>query len=408
MTISIKEEILLIIQARMNSSRLPGKVLADICGKPCLQHVLERVSQSNKVNNIVVATTTNPVDNPVVDLCNQLGYKTFCGDENDVLGRLYGAAEIEEAVTIVRITADCPMIDPDVIDEVISTFLINNHDYVSNTIKRTYPDGLDVEVMSIDALREAHKKATAPFLREHVTPYITGKRPDLGSGDFSIGHVEFVDDFSYIRWTLDTKEDLHRIRALVSKLPEDYHWLQALSIAKRRTDLSGSVFNKKLTGEISLRLAIASDVDILFEWVNTPSSLINKVKNNALIEWSDHQNWFNKRLSNTNVRIWIVEQDEQAIGQVRVEYVNDKLLIDIFIDSLYRGKSYGLTALKLLMEQCQVVYPDVPLCAVVKSENLPSLHLFRQAGFHESRVEENIFYFVYKYSNDIAEGYDGN
>ena len=164
MTISIKEEILLIIQARMNSSRLPGKVLADICGKPCLQHVLEKVSKSKKVNNIVVATTTNPVDNPVVDLCNQLGHKTFCGDENDVLGRFYEAAEIEEALTIVRITADCPMIDPDVIDEVISTFLINNHDYVSNTIKRTYPDGLDVEVMSIDALSEANKKATAPFL----------------------------------------------------------------------------------------------------------------------------------------------------------------------------------------------------------------------------------------------------
>lgn len=238
--------LVVVIQARMTSSRLPEKVLADICGKPSLQIMFERISSSASVDKVVVATTINTSDDPIVKLCNKLGYKTFRGGEFDVLARVLQAAESENAEVVVRLTADCPMIDPGVIDEIVTAFSINKHDYLSNTIERTYPDGLDVEVMSINALREAHNKAVAPFLREHVTPYISGKRPDLGAGDFRIGQIRFASDFSHIRWTLDTKEDLQRIRSLVSKLPEDYHWLQALSIATREPDLLGSTLMDKL------------------------------------------------------------------------------------------------------------------------------------------------------------------
>ena len=395
-----------IIQARMTSSRLPEKVLADICGKPSLQIMLERISMSTSVGKVVVATTINTSDDPIVKLCNKLGYKTFRGDEFDVLGRILQAAESENAEVVVRLTADCPMIDPGVIDEVVTTFSINNHDYLSNTIERTYPDGLDVEVMSINALREAHKKAVAPFLREHVTPYISGKRPDLGAGDFRIDQIRFAADFSHIRWTLDTKEDLQRIRSLVSKLPEDYHWLQALSIATREPDLLGSTIDGQTTEVLSLRLTVASDVKLLFEWVNTPSSLKNKEKSSAPIEWSAHQNWFNKRLNNPNVRIWIVERNKQAIGQARVEYNNNKLFIDIFIDSLFRGNDYGLKTLKLLIKQCQVIYPDVHLHAIIKNENHPSLNLFRRANFQEVSNDGHgeISYFIYTNSNNIVRG----
>ena len=395
-----------IIQARMTSSRLPEKVLADICGKPSLQIMLERISMSTSVGKVVVATTINTSDDPIVKLCNKIGYKTFRGDEFDVLGRILQAAESENAEVVVRLTADCPMIDPGVIDEVVTTFSINNHDYLSNTIERTYPDGLDVEVMSINALREAHKKAVAPFLREHVTPYISGKRPDLGAGDFRIDQIRFAADFSHIRWTLDTKEDLQRIRSLVSKLPEDYHWLQALSIATREPDLLGSTIDGQTTEVLSLRLTVASDVKLLFEWVNTPSSLKNKEKSSAPIEWSAHQNWFNKRLNNPNVRIWIVERNKQAIGQARVEYNNNKLFIDIFIDSLFRGNDYGLKTLKLLIKQCQVIYPDVHLHAIIKNENHPSLNLFRRANFQEVSNDGHgeISYFIYTNSNNIVRG----
>ncbi|MBT6471022.1 MAG: NTP transferase domain-containing protein, partial [Candidatus Marinimicrobia bacterium] len=304
---------LAIVQARMTSSRLPGKVLSDICGKPSLQRMLERINMASSIDKVVVATTINTSDDLIVELCEKLKVDIFRGDEDDVLGRFCGAAEVAEAEIVIRLTADCPMIDPDVIDEVVSAFSIYNHDYLSNTIDRTYPDGLDIEVMSIDALREAHKKAVAPFLREHVTPYISGRRPDLGAGDFRVGQIRFVADFSHIRWTLDTKEDLQRIRSLVSKLPEDYRWLQALSIATQEPDLLGNMIDGQTTEVLSLRLAVISDVKLLFEWVNTPSSLKNKEKSSAPIEWSSHQNWFNKRLNNPNVRIWIVEQNKQAI-----------------------------------------------------------------------------------------------
>ena len=400
---------LAIVQARMTSSRLPGKVLSDICGKPSLQRMLERINMASSIDKVVVATTINASDNLIVELCEKLKVDIFRGDEDDVLGRFCGAAEVAEAEIVIRLTADCPMIDPDVIDEVVSAFSIYNHDYLSNTIDRTYPDGLDIEVMSIDALREAHKKAVAPFLREHVTPYISGRRPDLGAGDFRVGQIRFVADFSHIRWTLDTKEDLQRIRSLVSKLPEDYRWLQALSIATQEPDLLGNMIDGQTTEVLSLRLAVASDVKLLFEWVNTPSSLKNKEKSSAPIEWSDHQNWLNKRLNNPNVRIWIVERSKQAIGQARVEYDNNKLLIDVFIDSLFRGNDYGLTALKLLIKQCQVTYPGVPLHAIIKNENYPSLNLFRRADFQEvsSDGHGHMSYFIYTNSNNIVEKSNG-
>ena len=397
---------LAIVQARMTSSRLPGKVLSDICGKPSLQRMLERINMASSIDKVVVATTINTSDDLIVELCEKLKVDIFRGDEDDVLGRFCGAAEEAEAEIVIRLTADCPMIDPDVIDEVVSAFSIYNHDYLSNTIERTYPDGLDVEVMSINTLREAHKKAVAPFLREHVTPYISGKRPDLGAGDFRIDQIRFAADFSHIRWTLDTKEDLQRIRSLVSKLPEDYRWLQALSIATREPDLLRNMIDGQTTEVLSLRLAVASDVKLLFEWVNTPSSLKNKEKSSAPIEWSSHQNWFNKRLNNPNVRIWIVERNKQAIGQVRVEYDNNKLLIDIFIDSLFRGNDYGLKTLKLLIKQCQVIYPDVHLHAIIKNENHPSLNLFRRANFQEVSNDGHgeISYFIYTNSNNIVRG----
>jgi spore coat polysaccharide biosynthesis protein SpsF len=400
---------LAIVQARMTSSRLPGKVLSDICGKPSLQRMLERINMASSIDKVVVATTINASDNLIVELCEKLKVDIFRGDEDDVLGRFCGAAEVAEAEIVIRLTADCPMIDPDVIDEVVSAFSIYNHDYLSNTIDRTYPDGLDIEVMSIDALREAHKKAVAPFLREHVTPYISGRRPDLGAGDFRVGQIRFVADFSHIRWTLDTKEDLQRIRSLVSKLPEDYRWLQALSIATREPDLLRNMIDGQTTEVLSLRLAVASDVKLLFEWVNTPSSLKNKEKSSAPIEWSDHQNWLNKRLNNPNVRIWIVERSKQAIGQARVEYDNNKLLIDIFIDSLFRGNDYGLKALKLLIKQCQVTYPGVPLHAIIKNENYPSLNLFRRAGFQEVSNDGCGYTscFIYTSANNIMEESNG-
>jgi len=223
----------------MTSTRLPGKVLADIDGRPALEGMLSRVRRAVRAGHIVVATTVNAADDPVARLCEELGVIVHRGDEMDVLSRYIEAATAVDADIIVRLTGDCPMIDPDIIDQALQIYLEDSFDYVSNGIQRTYPDGLDVEVFSRHSLEVAGREATHPFLREHVTPFIRGTCPQYGAGDFRIGHCKFEADLSHIRWTLDTGKDLERIRRLVKMLPDSYTWLHALSVATRYPELLG-------------------------------------------------------------------------------------------------------------------------------------------------------------------------
>lgn len=218
-----------IVQARMTSTRLPGKVLADIGGKPALQRMVERLAPSRHIDRLVVATTALPSDDPVVALCARLGVGCFRGDEQDVLGRYVAAARAFDADPVVRLTADCPMHDPEVVDAAIALFLQGGFDHVSNAVRRTYPDGLDVEVMSRAALEKAGREAAHPFLREHVTTYIRGSKPEYGHGDFRLGHLLNDVDFSRLRWTVDRPEDLARIRRFFAALPDGFSWREALA-----------------------------------------------------------------------------------------------------------------------------------------------------------------------------------
>ena len=227
-----------IIQARMTSTRLPGKIMADIGGKPLLKRMLDRVRRATKLNKIIVATTVNSADDVAAKLCTDEDVDVFRGSEHDVLDRFHGAAQAAGAISVVRLTADCPMIDPQLIDEVVSRYSHGDCDYASNAIERTYPDGLDVEVFSRAALDEAQAKANHPYLREHVTPYIHGNS-DYGSGNFRRAAVTYAADFSHIRWTVDRPDDLERVRELFHLLPENFTWLQALSVATRYPSLLG-------------------------------------------------------------------------------------------------------------------------------------------------------------------------
>ncbi|HUS96970.1 MAG TPA: glycosyltransferase family protein, partial [Hyphomicrobiaceae bacterium] len=159
-----------IIQARMTSTRLPGKVLAEFAGQPMLSYMLDRVRRAQSLDGILIATTLNHTDDPVVDLCHEVGVAVFRGSEADVLGRYAAAAADAQADTIVRLTADCPLIDPHLIDQAVSTFREGGFDYLSNSIQLSYPDGLDVEVFTRSALARANAEANLPFHREHVTP----------------------------------------------------------------------------------------------------------------------------------------------------------------------------------------------------------------------------------------------
>jgi len=164
--------IIAIIQARMGSSRFPGKTLADLAGRPMLSRVVERVSQSRAIDKVVVATSIAVGDDPIAEFCAKEGVLCFRGSEDDVLDRFYRAAKEHGADVVVRITADCPLIDAAVIDRVVERFQSGDCDYASNVLHYTYPDGLDTEVFSMAALAEAWREAKKPSEREHVTPYL--------------------------------------------------------------------------------------------------------------------------------------------------------------------------------------------------------------------------------------------
>ena len=219
-----------IVQARMNSSRLPGKVLMDINGKTSLQRMIERIKKSRLLNEIIIATTQNKEDFEIIEQCKSLRLKYFAGDENDVLDRFFKASQKFNVKNIIRLTADCPMHDHQVIDAIIQVYKNNNYDYVSNVIKRTFPDGLDVEVFNFESLKEAQINAKDKIHREHVTTYIRGNLKGLESGNFKIFNVENDIDFSSFRWTLDNENDLKNIRFFFKNLPESFSWQDALQL----------------------------------------------------------------------------------------------------------------------------------------------------------------------------------
>ncbi|HVM94273.1 MAG TPA: aminotransferase class III-fold pyridoxal phosphate-dependent enzyme [Terriglobales bacterium] len=198
-----------IIQARMGSSRLPGKSLAEVEGRPMLWHVIERVKRACLIDRVVVATSTAKADDAIEATCRDMGVTCYRGSENDVLDRYYMAARAERAPQVVRITADCPLIDPEVVDRVVRRFQRGDVDYATNAMVRTYPDGLDTEVFSFSALERAWHEANKTSEREHVTPY-------LRMGKFRTANVECdsVTLYQHYRWTVDEAEDLDFIRAV--------------------------------------------------------------------------------------------------------------------------------------------------------------------------------------------------
>ena len=221
-------KVVAIIQARMGANRLPGKVLEDLAGQPMLARVVHRTRLAKTLNAIVVATTTQAADDVIVNLCETHGWPFFRGNEEDVLDRYYNAASAFEADIVIRITSDCPFIEPEIIDRLIGEFLTYypEIDYVSNTLIRSFPQGLDVEVISFDALRKAWQEDDNPAWREHVTPYIW-RQPDK----FGIRNFANDIDYSYMRWTVDTIEDLNFARKIYDHFQNDsFNWRAVLHL----------------------------------------------------------------------------------------------------------------------------------------------------------------------------------
>lgn len=207
-----------IIQARMTSTRLPGKVLKPILGKPALLHQLERLERAETIDRIVIATTVNREDDEIAAFCDRNGYTCYRGSELDVLDRYYRAALEHRCETVVRITSDCPLIDPRVTDDTIRLYLGNRPgaDYVSNSLEKTWPRGMDTEVFSFDNLAIAHREAREAPEREHVTPYFY-RHPER----FRLLCHKNGEDWSGYRLTLDTPDDFRLIDAVFTALYGD-------------------------------------------------------------------------------------------------------------------------------------------------------------------------------------------
>ncbi len=205
-----------IVQARMTSTRLPGKVLADVEGRPMLAQQIRRLRACHAIDEILIATTENTTDDPIVDLSRQEQIGWFRGDEQDVLGRYVGAARQANADVIVRVTADCPLIDPGVIDRVVKELTDHAHelDYASNVIRRSYPRGLDVEAFFFDTLLRLDRMGHSQTAREHVTTFLRSERPDL----FVYRDVVDQQDNADLRWTVDAPPDLELIRTIYRAL----------------------------------------------------------------------------------------------------------------------------------------------------------------------------------------------
>lgn len=238
---------ILITQARYGSTRLPGKVLKEINGKSLLQIHLERLKKCKSVSEIIVATTTNSEDQVIYDNAIEWGFTSSRGSESDVLDRFYQAVKDKNADWIVRVTSDCPLIDPVLVDNVIDFVQLNNKDYGANIIIENFPDGQDIEVFKFSALEKAWHNAKLLSEREHVTPYIRNNTDVKDGNLFSAINFPCDFDFSKIRMTVDEIRDFELIKILINDLGTDKTWIEYTNyiIQNNLTEINDSIIRNE-------------------------------------------------------------------------------------------------------------------------------------------------------------------
>jgi spore coat polysaccharide biosynthesis protein SpsF len=228
-----------IIQARMSSSRLPGKVLQEAGGRPLLERMVERVQKATRIDETWIATTTEVSDDAIVDFCEARHIPCFRGNLLDVLDRYYQAALVCRADIVVRLTGDCPFIDPELIDETIAALQHEQADFACNRLPppftRTYPIGLDVEVCTFSVLETAWKNAREKHEREHVMPYLYEV-----PGRFKVIKLDYASDYGSLRWTVDTPQDLEFVRAIYAALDNrnDFGWQEVLQLVQTHPEIA--------------------------------------------------------------------------------------------------------------------------------------------------------------------------
>lgn len=377
---SSSDAVVCIVQARMGSSRLPGKVLMELAGHPMLGLLLDRLDRrpAGVVGEVVVATSELVGDDPVADYCLERGTPVVRGPEQDVLGRYLAALDAHPADHVVRITADCPLTDPALVRDVVELHLRRGADYSCNVLPRTFPRGLDVEVVRSAALREAAAESSDSDEREHVTPFVY-RRPER----FALANLRSGDDLGDLRWTVDTRDDLDLLRAMLAQVPDPVGsgWRDLLA-----TSRAG---RHRHDERIRLRPASDGDAAAVLEWRNDPVSVASSTTGRPVAA-DEHSTWFAARLEDPGCRLSIAEQQGRRIGMVRVEVTAGVGVVSIALDPSMRGRGLGTAVLARAVDELDGSMQVRSLVADVLPDNAASLAAFRHAGFVVQSVEPHL------------------
>lgn len=369
--------IAVIVQARMGSTRLPGKVLADVNGHPVLWHVVTRARRAQTVDTVIVATSEREQDDPIAEFCHRHDIPCARGSEDDVLDRYYGAAREHRADVVVRVTGDCPLLDPEVLDRVVETYLQGNFDYVSNTLRSTYPDGLDTEVFNFAALEGAWREARLPAEREHVTPYIRA------SGRFRTGNVtsDAWPPTRHLRWTVDEPADLEFVRQVYARLGQggrSFGWLEVLRLSEEHPDIvqinAGSVRNEGYYRSL-LNESALPPADLVLKRSHELRDRAQKVIPSCTQTFSKGPNQYVQGVSpvflsrGQGSHVWDVDDNEfidyvNALGPVILGY-NHPAVTRAAEEQLRRGISFSLPH-ELEVELAEKLVSLIPCAEMVR------------------------------------------
>lgn len=388
-------KVVAIIQARVGSTRLPNKVLKTLYGKTILGHQIERLRLSNEIDEIIIATTNEERDIAICNEADIYNLRYYRGSETDVLSRFMGVAEMAEADIIIRLTSDCPLMDPYIVDEMILKIKDYGYAFVSNAgalTNRTFPRGLDIEVFTAQVLKDAFNQAKEAYQREHVTPYLYENCKDIHY------HKGRIDNSKY-RWTLDTEEDWQFISEVYKHLykgKHDFFYTEILEFIMMHPEISKinehveQAYIQKDT-RISLRQCELKDVDLVFDWINDPIVREQSFSPNS-ISYTDHVKWFNKQLETSPYFYFIAESGGQAIGQIRLSNHDDVFLISYLIAKEYRGKGFGTKILTEVENELKKDRDNLKLAGEVKKDNIASQKAFVSAGYECVEEEHHYTY----------------
>ena len=418
-----------IIQARIGSTRLSGKVMLNILGKPVLWHVVNRVSKAKLIDELIVATTTKSEDNIIAEFCKKNEILFFRESESDVLDRYYQCAKEYNVKDIVRITSDCPLHDPNVIDIVVNEYLRGNYDYVSNTIEYTFPDGLDVEVFSFNVLENAWKNAELPSEREHVTPYIRKNE------EFKKKNVYSSKKYPLYRLTLDYPEDYEFIKNIYEEIGEEMFFLEDIvEFLKKNQELlkinqhlkinegyvkslkddtkdmekvhykvsetKGTEYSIIDGGRIYLRELKEDDASQGYcNWLNDP--IINKFLETKKATIEELKQYIKEKKENPNCLFFgfFLKDTDKHIGNIKLEpinFENKEATLGILIgDKNYWGRGVCTEAVKLLAEHAFKNLNLEKINLGVNSENKAAIKCYLKAGFRINKIEQRAI----KYNN---------